>query len=213
MVKKNDEELQLISQNMNTLKSQFSEEQRAEFNSLQMMSLELGKECQALENEISLWRGKRNEVEERTNKEGSLLKMEMVQAVGKVRHLGKQKAELLTADSGEESERGHLLAQVKRDNNFIASLEAKMETLSKALEEANSEIDFYQDGQKVLKFADLKQKEKTFDDFMASFTASKEGTQQKMEAINNEINDTTSKLARCLKYLAILKQISDVSTG
>src|SRR5699024_4475160 len=115
MAKKNEEELQAIGENLNAIKNQFSEEQRSEFNSFQKMGIDLGKECQALENEIALWRNKKSEIEEKTSKEGSLLKMEMVQSVGKLRHLDKQKNELLSSDNSEESERGHLLAQVKRD--------------------------------------------------------------------------------------------------
>ncbi|XP_017493797.1 PREDICTED: intraflagellar transport protein 74 homolog [Rhagoletis zephyria] len=213
MIRKNEEELGAITGRLNALRSQFSEEQRTEFGSLQKASVELGKECQSLEGEIAQWNGRKEEVLERTNREGSVLKMQMVQAVATLRQLDKQRTELTSADSGEESERGHLLAQVKRDNNYIASLEAKTEALAKALEEANGEIEFYRDGAKVIKFADLKQKEKTFDDFMASFTEAKEDRRQRMETVNHEITDISNKLARCLKYLNILKQISDVSTG
>ena len=213
MIRKNEEELGTITGRLNALRSQFSEEQRTEFGSLQKASVELGKECQSLEGEIAQWNGRKEEVLERTNREGSVLKMQMVQAVATLRQLDKQRTELTSADSGEESERGHLLAQVKRDNNYIASLEAKTEALAKALEEANGEIEFYRDGAKVIKFADLKQKEKTFDDFMASFTEAKEDRRQRMETVNHEITDISNKLARCLKYLNILKQISDVSTG
>lgn len=213
MIRKNEDELASITGKLNAFKSQLSDEQRAELSSLQKESLELGKECQSLENEIAHWNARKGEVLERTNKEGSLLKIEMVHSVSKLRHLDKQKGELSSAHSGEESERGHLLAQVKRDNNYIASLEGKTEALSKGLEEVNSEIDFYRDGQKVIKFADLKEKEKAYDDFMTSFTEAKEERRQRMETVNHEITDISNKLARCLKYLNILKQISDVSTG
>lgn len=213
LAKKIEEELQNNMQHLNSIKNQFTEGQKAEFNEMQKLNTELSKECQELENEISIWRCKKSEIEQKTGKEESLLKMEMLQSIGKVRHLEKQKHELLSSDSSEENERAHLLAQVKRHNNYIALLETKLEQHKKALEEVNNEIDFYRDGERMVKFTDIKQKEKSYEEFMNSFTSDKDGLLNKMETANNEVNDITGKLARSLKYLSILKQISDVSTG
>ena len=88
-----------------------------------------------------------------------------------------------------------------------------MEEYGRLLEEANNEIDFYKDGEKLVKFADLKQKEKLSEAFNTAFVSEKETLQSQQEALNNEINDISHKLNRCLRYLNVLKQISDVSTG
>ncbi|KAI2809770.1 Intraflagellar transport protein 74 [Blomia tropicalis] len=213
IAKANEEELQKMLDNINTIKSQFTIEQRAEYESMQSMNEDLGRECLSLKNEIEIWNNKKSAIESKITNDESIIRMEMLQLISKLRHLERQKNELINTDSSEENERGHLLAQVKRDNAYISNLESKIEEYTKLMDDVNNEIEFYRDGEKVAKFSDLKQKEKMHESFMTSFTSERDKLLSQTEVVNNEINDMSSKLSRALKYLAMLQQIGDVSSG
>lgn len=210
-IKKNDSELQEVVKSINSVKNRFTDVQRTEFNGLQIVNEDLTKECHKLENEIAMWRSKKTSLEEKIVKEDNLVKLELLQSLSKLKQLEKQKNELLYADDSEENEREHLLAQVKRDNTYIASMENKMEQLNKMLSEIKSEIDFYKDGGKMVKFADLKQKEVNFEELMSKYDQEKNDCLNQIESINNEINDVTTKLTRYLKYINTVKELSDES--
>lgn len=198
---------------MNAIKNTFNDEQKAKFDYLQNLNAQLTKESHELENEIEMWKAKKAELEERIQHSDQLLKMEMLQAAAKLRRLKKQKDELSNTDDSEENERSNLLAQVKRDNNYIASLEAKSEQFRKNLEEIKNEIEFYKDGERVSRFSDLKQKEKTFTEFQIRFDEEKKDLLNRLELVNNDINDASNKLSRSLKYLTILQQINEANSS
>ncbi|KAH9420777.1 Intraflagellar transport protein 74 [Dermatophagoides pteronyssinus] len=207
VIKRNDEKLKEVQKLISIVKNKFSETQIKEFDLMQTMNNELTKECHLLEQEISLWRMKKNEIEEKTVRDGNIMKMELIKAITKLRNLEKQKNKLLNAEDSEENERKHLLAQVKRDNNYINSLTNQMEQLNTSLNQIKSEIEFYKDGDKLLKFSDLRQQDKIFDDFMIDYNNRKRTLIDELETINHEINDTTNKLSRYLKYLNIIKRM------
>ncbi|KAH7640855.1 spc7-like protein [Dermatophagoides farinae] len=206
-IKRNDEKLKEVQKLINIVRNKFSETQIKEFDLMQTMNNELTKECHLLEQEISLWRTKKNEIEEKTVRDGNLLKMELIKAISKLRNLEKQKNKLLNDEDSEENKRKHLLAQVKRDNNYINSLTNKMEQLNVSQNQIKSEIEFYKDGDKLRKFSDLRQQDKIFDDFMIEYNNRKQTLIDELETINHEINDTTNKLSRYLKYLNMIKRI------
>lgn len=207
VIKRNDEKLKEVQKLINIVRNKFSETQIKEFDLMQTMNNELTKECHLLEQEISLWRTKKNEIEEKTVRDGNLLKMELIKAISKLRNLEKQKNKLLNDEDSEENKRKHLLAQVKRDNNYINSLTNKMEQLNVSQNQIKSEIEFYKDGDKLRKFSDLRQQDKIFDDFMIEYNNRKQTLIDELETINHEINDTTNKLSRYLKYLNMIKRI------
>lgn len=194
---------------INSIKDRFTEAQRSEFDSLLAANNELSNECHRLENEIGLWKAKKSEFEQKLVKEDSLLKLDLLQSLSKLKELEKQKTELSLSGDSEENERAHLLAQVKRDNNYIATLEAKIEQLNQTMKEIESEINFFKDGEKRGKFADLKEKEKKMEESMARFEVEKNDSLNKIETLNNEINDMSNKLSRHLKYVANLKELTD----
>lgn len=203
-MKINEGKLKEVQKLINTVKNKLNESQISEFNMIQSMNNELSRECQLLEQEIGIWRAKKNEIEDKTVREDNLLNMELIKAISKLRNLEKQKSKLLNSDDTEENERKHLLAQVKRDNNYINSIMNKIEQLKIDLTNIENEIDFYKDGDKM-KFSDLKQQDKIFDEFMNKYTTQKESLINELETINHEINDTAQKLSRCLKYLNMCK--------
>lgn len=203
-MKMNEGKLKEVQKLINTVKNKLNESQISEFNMIQSMNNELSRECQLLEQEIGIWRAKKNEIEDKTVREDNLLNMELIKAISKLRNLEKQKNKLLNSDDTEENERKHLLAQVKRDNNYINSIMNKIDQLKIDLTNIENEIDFYKDGDKM-KYSDLKQQDKIFDEFINKYTTQKETLINELETINHEINDTAQKLSRCLKYLNMCK--------
>ncbi|KPM07492.1 Spc7-like protein [Sarcoptes scabiei] len=211
--KANDNKLNEYNKIIASIKNRFNEAQIVEFNMAQTMNNDLSKDCHLLEQEIGLWRARKNALEETIIKEGNLVKIELIKAFTKLHSLEKQKNKLLNSNDSEENERKNLLAQVKRDNNYIDSVQTKINASKNNLAEVESEIEFYQDGDKWSKFSDLKQQEGKFSEFMNEYHQEKQSLLNQTETINNEITDTANKLSRFLKYLNGIKQIRDDEIG
>ena len=214
MVKKNEEELNRIINDMNQIKLHFTDEQRATYSSLSKVHNDLMRESSRLESEIQHWQERKVRLEATImNDEENLTKIHLLKSMQKLRELEKQKSELENSDNNDESEIADLLSQIKRDNALITALEGNLQEMNKSLEDIRTEIEFLNDPEKINKLADLRNKDANYEEYLAEFEAKREEILARIQATNHDISDITSKLSRSTKYANGLRKLVQEPRG
>ncbi|RWS31072.1 Spc7-like protein [Leptotrombidium deliense] len=204
-------EIKRIENNWNSLRRLMSAAERERFEEMERENKEMSFECERLERQIVEWKDKKSKLE--MINESSVdffLRKETLQALMKLRALEKQKNDLMS-ESNAEDERGRLLAQVKRDNQEIASMESRMESLRNDVASLKADIEACDDVDAVEKYRELKKKEQSFDDFLKDFEQNKINETRKLQSYGESINSLVSRTSKFLSFIDTLKSAGEKS--
>ena len=208
-IKSTERDIERMQDNWENLRKQFTPEQQNLHLELEVQNKELTMKCEQLENRIQQWLQKKSELENISHLgSDSFLRKEILQALERLRDLEKQRDDLI-GETTSGDERGRLLAQVKRDNKEISTMEAQYTENTKEIEQIRSDLEAYEDTEATEKYRELKQKELTMDEFLNRYENEKEEDTQKMNDYVISIDDSLSKIARIISHIDGLKSNED----
>ncbi|XP_074603118.1 intraflagellar transport protein 74 homolog [Brevipalpus obovatus] len=199
-----EKQIHQFEQDWLTLKRKFNEEQRERFERLENLNRHLTKEADKLEEKITSLREKQNSLEKFDDKVDSSLRKDLMKALTRLREVEKQKNDLTMDNSGGD-ERTKLLAQMKRDNQEIVSLEAKLKATIESGNEIESTLAAYEDIETAEKFRDLKRKESSMNTFLNEFPANLSQEIETMKNTGESISELMEKCNRYIRYIDTLK--------
>lgn len=205
MIKREEEEMKRVQNDWNKLKDQMSPELKLKYDNLEKINQELNMQCEQLESEIAVWKEKKNKIETNADSKDSLVRREIILAANKLSDLEKQRDDLLSDSNHKGDERGHLLAQVKRDNREISNMEMQIHEINKQIDDIKSDLEVYDDVNAMEKFKDMKKKEEIMNNFLNDFDGIKKEEIEKKEIIKAEINELTEKQSKYLQHIETLK--------
>lgn len=183
-------------------------QQNQQLQQLEAEAAALNKSMKGLELEMENLRTKRQQVESSVGSGAdSFLKKEILQSVDRLRNLEKQRDDLTDA-SDVSDEKGQLLAQIKRDNREIASMEARVAEVNSELQETKTELEAYEDTEGTEKYRELKKKEQVMDAFLREFEQTKEQEVSRIRDIGSSVNDSLDRVTRMISHIDGLKAAS-----
>ncbi|KAK8386714.1 hypothetical protein O3P69_017878 [Scylla paramamosain] len=147
----------------------------------------------------------------------SKVKQEAVVLYGRLAELQEKKNEIITQNQQRgtpKEERERLLQQVKEDNSEIATMERQISEVQEQIRQLQDEcqqLDQELDenkSERSQKYRELRKREETMDNFLATFEASKKEELSRLEVLENNNVALLGKLSR---HLAHLKQLPSSS--
>ncbi|XP_054842789.1 intraflagellar transport protein 74 homolog [Eublepharis macularius] len=147
----------------------------------------------------------------------SQVKQEALQLYEKLHHLEEQREQMIAEDKSmgsPQEERERLLKQVKEDNQEIASMERqltdikeKINHLNEGMRQLDMDLEEHQ-GEKNLKYKELKKKEESMDNFLESFEDTRNQELERKAQIEANI---IALLEHSSRNVNCMKQISSVT--
>lgn len=192
-----------------------SEEDQAKYMETKVTNEKLLQELCALQQELDSVNMKEQALE--TEIAHSQIKQEALQLYEKLHRLEEHRDQMIAEDKSmgsPQEERERLLKQVKEDNQEIASMERqltdireKINHLNEGIRQLDMDLEEHQ-GEKNLKYKELKKREESMDNFLESFEETKNQELQRKVQLESNI---VALLEHSSRNINRMKQISSVT--
>lgn len=192
-----------------------SEEDQTKYMETKVTNEKLLQELCALQQELDAVNMKEQTLE--TEIAHSQIKQEALQLYEKLHRLEEHRDQMIAEDKNmgsPQEERERLLKQVKEDNQEIASMERqltdireKINHLNEGIRQLDMDLEEHQ-GEKNLKYKELKKREESMDNFLESFEDTKNQELQRKAQLETNI---VALLEHSSRNLNRMKQISSVT--
>lgn len=180
-------------------------DQKAKYAKLKNVNNSLQLELEQKQQELDALTTRIQNLEDEVS--SSPVKQEAVTLYEKLNELGEKKQSLIDEMEKENrgtpaEERERLLKQVKEDNQEIASMERKTAELREKIETVNGEIQQLDmdleehQGERNVKYKELKKREETMDDFLETFEEVKANEQARKQQLENSIVNRLEHMSR-----------------
>ncbi|XP_078353476.1 intraflagellar transport protein 74 homolog [Oculina patagonica] len=180
-------------------------DQKAKYAKLKNVNNSLQSELEQKQQELDALTTRIQNLEDEVS--SSPVKQEAVTLYEKLNELGEKKQSLVDEMEKENrgtpaEERERLLKQVKEDNQEIASMERKTAELREKIETVNGEIQQLDmdleehQGERNVKYKELKKREETMDDFLETFEEVKANEQARKQQLENSIVNLLEHMSR-----------------
>ncbi|XP_073259042.1 intraflagellar transport protein 74 homolog [Porites lutea] len=180
-------------------------DQRAKYAKLKNVNNSLQLDLERKQQELDALTTRIQNLEDEVS--SSHIKQEAVTLYEKLNELGEKKQSLVDEMEKENKgtpaeERERLLKQVKEDNQEIASMERKtaelrekIETLNGEIQQLDMDLEEHQ-GERNVKYKELKKREETMDDFLDTFEEVKANEQTRKQQLENTIVNILEHISR-----------------
>lgn len=180
-------------------------DQRAKYAKLKNVNNSLQSDLERKQQELDALTTRIQNLEDEVS--SSHIKQEAVTLYEKLNELGEKKQSLLDEMEKENKgtpaeERERLLKQVKEDNQEIASMERKtaelrekIETLNGEIQQLDMDLEEHQ-GERNVKYKELKKREETMDDFLDTFEEVKANEQTRKQQLENTVVNILEHISR-----------------
>ncbi|XP_063151069.1 intraflagellar transport protein 74 homolog [Candoia aspera] len=192
-----------------------SEEDQTNYMEMKMANEKLLQELSSLQQQLDAVNLKEQALE--TEIAHSQIKQEALQLYEKLHGLEEHRDQMITEDKSmgsPQEERERLLKQVKEDNQEIASMERqlteikeKINHLNEGIRQLDMDLEEHQ-GEKNLKYKELKKREESMDNFLESFEETKNQELERKAQIEANI---VALLEHSSRNVSRMKQISSVT--
>uniref|UniRef100_A0A8D0E863 Intraflagellar transport 74 n=1 Tax=Salvator merianae TaxID=96440 RepID=A0A8D0E863_SALMN len=210
-----EDDIQQEKQAAENIIKNMSEEDQTKYVEMKMANEKLLQELQTLQQELDTVNMKEQSL--KTEIVYSQIKQEALQLYEKLHSLEEHRDQMIAEDKSmgsPQEERERLLKQVKEDNQEIASMERQLTDIKEKINQLNEgirQLDMdleEQQGEKNLKYKELKKREESMDNFLESFEETK--NQELDRKIQIEAN-IVALLERSSRNINHMKQISSVT--
>lgn len=210
-INRQQSELLRIRQKWDQLKAQMDHSQRSQFDQLQNQLQRLSESAVTLETRVKQLIDKKRDLESSfIQGPDSFLRKELLSTLEKVRNLEQQRNDLLD-ETNIVDEKGRLLAQVKRDNQEIASMEGRISQITTDIDDLKGEIEAYEDTEAAEKYTELKKKEETMDNFLEQFDKMKREELNKCTTLGVSIYESLNRITRMVNHVDTLKAAPNIT--
>ncbi|KAL7988646.1 hypothetical protein Chor_007565 [Crotalus horridus] len=192
-----------------------SEEDQTKYIEMKMANEKLLQELASLQQEMDAVNMKEQALEAEITH--SQIKQEALQLYEKLHGLEEHRDQMIAEDKNmgsPQEERERLLKQVKEDNQEIASMERqltdikeKINHLNEGIRQLDMDLEEHQ-GEKKLKYKELKKREESMDNFLESFEETKNQELERKAEIEANI---VALLEHSSRNVSRMKQISSVT--
>ncbi|XP_053788272.1 intraflagellar transport protein 74 homolog isoform X1 [Vidua chalybeata] len=192
-----------------------SQENQAKYLEIKAANEKLSQELVVQQQELDALNVKEESLRAEIGHSG--VKQEAVQLYEKLHELKERRDRMIAEDKNMESpqeERGRLLKQVKDDSQKIASMERqlaevkeKIDYFKKVIQQLDTDLENHQ-GEENWKYKELKKREESMDNFLATFEDVKNQESERKAQIEASIVALLEHLSRNLNHM---KQISSVT--
>ncbi|XP_060546409.1 intraflagellar transport protein 74 homolog [Pantherophis guttatus] len=192
-----------------------SEEDQTKYIEMKMANEKLLQELSSLQQEMDAVNMKEQALEAEITH--SQIKQEALQLYEKLHGLEEHRDQMIAEDKNmgsPQEERERLLKQVKEDNQEIASMERqlteikeKINHLNEGIRQLDMDLEEHQ-GEKNLKYKELKKREESMDNFLESFEETKNQELERKSEIEANI---VALLEHSSRNVSRMKQISSVT--
>ncbi|XP_026528063.1 intraflagellar transport protein 74 homolog isoform X1 [Notechis scutatus] len=193
-----------------------SEQDQTKYIEMKMANEKLLQELSSLQQEMDAMNMKEEALEAEITH--SQIKQEALQLYEKLHGLEEHRDQMIAEDKNmgsPQEERERLLKQVKEDNQEIASMERqlteikeKINHLNEGIRQLDMDLEEHQDGEKNLKYKELKKREESMDNFLESFEETKNQELERKSEIEANI---VALLEHSSRNVSRMKQISSVT--
>ncbi|XP_026569238.1 intraflagellar transport protein 74 homolog isoform X1 [Pseudonaja textilis] len=193
-----------------------SEQDQTKYIEMKMANEKLLQELSSLQQEMDAVNMKEEALEAEITH--SQIKQEALQLYEKLHGLEEHRDQMIAEDKNmgsPQEERERLLKQVKEDNQEIASMERqlteikeKINHLNEGIRQLDMDLEEHQDGEKNLKYKELKKREESMDNFLESFEETKNQELERKSEIEANI---VALLEHSSRNVSRMKQISSVT--
>uniref|UniRef100_A0A2D4GP93 Intraflagellar transport 74 n=1 Tax=Micrurus corallinus TaxID=54390 RepID=A0A2D4GP93_MICCO len=193
-----------------------SEQDQTKYIEMKMANEKLLQELSSLQQEMDAVNMKEQALEAEITH--SQIKQEALQLYEKLHGLEEHRDQMIAEDKNmgsPQEEREKLLKQVKEDNQEIASMERqlteikeKINHLNEGIRQLDMDLEEHQDGEKNLKYKELKKREESMDNFLESFEETKNQELERKSEIEANI---VALLEHSSRNVSRMKQISSVT--
>ena len=207
-----EKEMTKKRKDINRIIQELSHEQTTMYSKLEEESVRLSIKTRNLEEELKKLSENRKQ-QETSIASGSdpFLRREILQALDNLSGLEKQKEDL-TRDSSSRDQKGRLLAQVKRDNKEISSMDNRIRDLKTSVEDMKTDLEAYDDTEGIQRFRDLREKEKAMDTFLAEYEQEKEVEMDRLQELGSKVKTILDRVSRIIAHVDGLKATSTPSS-
>lgn len=198
-------EIQQCRQMADTLVEDMSPQMRNKYQQLKERNEALMRQLEDRQQEIDSLSTKKETLDEEL--QTSQVKQEAVRLYEQLHELEERKSQLIAEEQSKGTpaeEREKLLKQVKEDNQEIGSMERqtkeireKMETVREELQQLDMDLEEHQ-GEKNLKYKELKKREETMNEFLSTFENSKRAEVEKQGTTEETIVTLLAHMSRNL---------------
>nr|XP_028568011.1 intraflagellar transport protein 74 homolog isoform X2 [Podarcis muralis] len=210
-----EDDIQQEKQAAENIVKNMSEEDQAKYMEMKVANEKLLQELCALQQELDAVNIKEQSLEAEIAH--SQVKQEALQLYEKLHGLEEHRNQMMAEDKSmgsPQEERERLLKQVKEDNQEIASMERQLTDIKEKINQLNEgirQLDMdleEQQGEKNLKYKELKKREESMDNFLESFEEAKNQELERKTQIEASI---VAILEHSSRNVNRMKQISSVT--
>ncbi|KAM6473854.1 intraflagellar transport protein 74 homolog isoform 3-T3 [Liasis olivaceus] len=210
-----EDDIQQEKQAAENIIKNMSEEDQTKYMEMKIANEKLLQELSSLQQEFDAVNMKEQALE--TEIAHSQIKQEALQLYEKLHGLEEHRDQMIAEDKSmgsPQEERERLLKQVKEDNQEIASMERqlteikeKINHLNEGIRQLDMDLEEHQ-GEKNLKYKELKKREESMDNFLESFEETKNQELERKAQIEANI---VALLEHSSRNVSRMKQISSVT--
>ncbi|XP_048359614.1 intraflagellar transport protein 74 homolog isoform X1 [Sphaerodactylus townsendi] len=211
-----EDDIQQEKQAAEDIIKNMTEENQAKYMEMRVANENFLQELYALQQEMDAVNVKEQALEAEIAH--SQVKQEALQLYEKLHRLEEHRDQMIAEDKSmgsPQEERERLLKQVKEDNQEIASMERqltdikeKISHLNEGIRQLDMDLEEHQDGEKNLKYKELKKREESMDNFLESFEDSRNQELERKAQIEANI---VALLEHSSRNVNCMKQISSVT--